>query len=92
MCFTVGIDFLEQFLGVSFRRNRNLLLDFLVFVGVGFDVCSVDEHRFGIQISFVGDLIENPVEDFVNGFFIEAMAEVVAQGRKMRRRFVDGIA
>ena len=90
MRFTVCVNFLKQLVGVSLGGNMNLLLDFLVFIGVGFDVRAVDEHGFGIKVTFVGDFIKNPVEYLVNRFRVESVAEIVAQRGKVRRCFING--
>jgi hypothetical protein len=88
--FTVGLDFLIQFVLVA----ANLFDDFdaLVFVpvGVGFDMGGVHELYLGVDESVVDGLFKNLLKDLFEqvGIF-EAAFVVFSEGREMRNGVVE---
>ncbi len=78
MCFSVLVDLFEKLISISLCRDRHFFLDLFLSVGVGFDVRSVYEYSFCIQISCFRYLIQYPVEYLVYRFSVESFPEIVA--------------
>ena len=89
---SIRFDLSVQLLLIPLRRHGNLLLHALLQVRVRLDVRSVHKYHLRRQISRPGDLHQYPEEHAFDHFRRKAMAERIADRRKVRKTLRHRVA
>lgn len=84
--------FLHQLFVIPFCLHLNLFLDYLLVVGIGFDMGTVYKNGIGVQIPGFSNLAENPVENLVYSLRGEPMLEIITDCGEMRCLFLQSVA
>ena len=89
---SIRFDLRVQLLLIPLRRHRDFLLHALLQVRVRLDVRSVHKHDLRRQISRPGHFLQYPAEHALDHFRSKAMAERIADRRKVRKTLRHRIA
>ena len=89
---SIRFDLRVQLLLIPLRRHRDFLLHALLQVRVRLDVRSVHKHDLRRQVPRPGHFLQNPAEHALDDFRRKAMAERIADRRKVRKTLRHRIA